>query len=140
MAILKEWRCVAHGIFENTSGRCKSGCPQAFVKQEIRTAPAYRRPNMGRIDSTLRMIAHDHGLTDLKNDPKANISVLQALQKTKDVDKPRWMSIPHAKPGFSQTGDKAPVFDGKAMGFLPSAATGVNPPPIRTKIVGSYKG
>lgn len=140
MAVLKEFRCAAHGPFESTSARCKAGCPPSFVKQEIRTAPAYRRKNMSFIDSTLRGIADDHGLTDLKNDPKANVSVLQALTKTKDVDKPRWMSIPHAKPGFSQTGDKAPVFDGAAQGFLPSAATGVRPPPPRTQIVGSYKG
>lgn len=133
-----ELRCLAHGAFESPQKRCQFGCPDAWVKQEIRTAPAYRRKNMGVIDSTLRMIADDHGVTDLKNDAKAGVSVLQALQKTKNVEAPRWMDVPHAKPGFSQSGEGAPIF--KPGGFERTSATGMKLPKPTTKVVGSYRG
>jgi hypothetical protein len=43
MAILKEWRCLGHGPFENFDGKCPKGCPSSLVQREIRTAPAYER-------------------------------------------------------------------------------------------------
>lgn len=144
MGTLKEWRCAAHGEFENTSGVCRPCGNKRFVKQEIRTAPAYRRPNMKFIDGTLREIAQDAGLTDLKNDPKAGVSVLEAMRK-KPQFMPEWVPLEHAAPGFSANKDIAvPKVSAESMGFVPTSANEVMAklphPSERTRIMGRWKG
>lgn len=152
MAALKEWRCAAHREFEATEPICPACKHDKFVTQEIRTAPAFRRKNMAFIDQTFREIADDAGLTDLKNDPKAGVSVLQAMAKTNDLTRPRWGSVPHAAPGFSQSKDATiPTVTAESMGFVPTPAAKINLPRqgadghfnnalARTKVYGSYKG
>jgi hypothetical protein len=152
MAVLKEFRCAAHTAFESTEPICPACKHDKFVTQEIRTAPAFRRGNMAFIDNTLRDIAQDAGLTDLKNDPKAGVSVLEAMKKTNDLTAPRWGSVPHAAPGFSQTKDASvPTVTAESMGFVPTPAAKIRLPPqghdghfnnalARTKVYGSYKG
>jgi len=119
--ILKEWRCAGHGAFENTTGQCPRGCSPLFVTREIRTAPAYERPNKKFVDSQLKLIAQDYGVTDLQNDAKGNLSALQIAQNKKNVEyKPEWIGIPHAPAGFSKSGDAAPVFEPSSLGMTPS--------------------
>lgn len=143
MAVTKQWRCAAHGEFEGPDGACPAGCPAAFVKQEIRTAPAFRRSapgggsRMAFIDGTLRQIADDFKLPDLKADPKANVSVIEAVRKSNNVEAPRWMDIPHASPGFSRSGEKAPPV--ALPGFEPSAATRLPSLPSNTVITGRHR-
>src|SRR5579862_7318012 len=111
MAVMKEYRCAAHGPFENYDAICPAGCPRAFVKQEIRTAPSFQRKATRFVDQQLRGIAEDAGLTNLKNDPKSGTSVMQELRKGA-VQKSKWLGVEHARPGFSRReGEKAPVFD-----------------------------
>lgn len=141
MPTLREFRCSGHGEFEAYAPICQFCGHGHFVKQEIRTAPAFRRKNMKFIDGTLRGIADDYGLTVLKNDPKAGVSVLQALTKTNDVNKPRWVGIEHAAPGFSRTPDaNVPKVSAESMGFQPTPAAKMTLPPMKTRIVGRYSG
>lgn len=126
MAVMKEWRCAVHGEFENSTGKCDACGNKMFVKQEIRTAPAYQGRSTKFIDGQLREIATDHGLTDLRNDPKAGVSVLQAIQNKKnltDMQKPRWGTIEHAAPGFSRDPTaKVPQITAESMGFVSTSA------------------
>ena len=152
MAALKEWRCAAHREFEATEPICPACKHDKFVTQEIRTAPAFRRKNMAFIDQTFREIADDAGLTDLKNDAKAGVSVLESMKKTNDFSTPRWGSLPHAAPGFSQSKDSTvPTVTAESMGFVPTPAANIKLPApdhgghfnnalARTKVYGSYKG
>lgn len=89
---LKEFSCKAHGNFESYSAQCPHGCPARFVKQEIRTAPAYRSAGTKFTDSTLRTLAADYGLTNLKND-KDSSSVMASLRKGEDINTPRWSKV-----------------------------------------------
>jgi hypothetical protein len=130
MPIVKEWNCRAHGEFENASGKCPSGCPKSFVVQEIRTAPAYRRPGKMRwVDQQMKGIARDAGLTDMRSDGKAGISVRAADLRRKQVaaeaesrksgmpnTMPHWVDVAHAKPGFSQRGEAAPTVTAQTFG------------------------
>ena len=124
MPIIKEWRCLAHGAFENATGKCKRGCPQDWITREIRTAPSYRRSGRMRfVDEQLKGIASDHGMTDLSNDPKSNESVLQRMLSKKRLQSqdvmPHWVEVPHAKPGFSQEGSAAvPTVNGAQFGTV----------------------
>jgi len=119
-----EMVCAAHGPYESTKKRCKHGCPDEWQKQEIRTAPAFRRSgNMRFIDQQLKGIAEDAGLTDLRNDPKANESVLQKAMRMKQLKAPdtmpHWGAVPHAKPGFSQNpGAEIPRVAGSNFGTV----------------------
>lgn len=141
MSVLREYRCAAHGPYEAYAPVCQFCGNGFFVKQEIRTAPAFRRKNMKFIDGTLRSIADDHGLTDLKNDPKGGVSVLQALTKTNDINKPRWIGVEHAQPGFSLQPDaKVPKVSAESMGFMTTPAANIKLPQPKTQIVGRYKG
>jgi hypothetical protein len=145
MAILKEWRCLGHGPFENFDGKCPKGCPSSLVQREIRTAPAYERGNKKFIDRQMDLLAADHGLTDIRSgDAQSGTSALQVMQSKKKTEhKPEWIDIPHAAAGFSKSGDAAPVFNPSSMGMVPSpkaAETIKSLPKPRPNIVGSYRG
>lgn len=144
MGTLREWRCEAHSEFENSTGICPDCGNKMFVRQEIRTAPAFKGRSTKFIDGQLREIADDHGLTDLRNDPKAGVSVLQSMMDGKNlssIEKPRWGTIEHAAPGFSKDPSaKVPQITAESMGFQPTPAAQMNFPLPRTKIVGRYSG
>jgi len=129
MAILKEFRCAAHNAFEATQAVCQVCKHGHFVKQEIRTAPAYRRKNMKVIDGIFRETAAAHGLTNLSNDVKSGESVLQRMMKTNDLSTPRWGEVPHAKAGFSNDANaKPPTVTAESMGFTPTSAANMKMP------------
>lgn len=153
MAIMKEWRCEAHGEFENTTGKCPGGCDKSLVAQEFRTAPRIRRSGaMKFVDDQLKGIAADHGLSDMRNDGKGGLSVMAmenrrrqlAAAKAMDANPqdPRkvggWVDVPHAKPGFSRSGDKSPVISGADFGTRHSSDLKLGEgslPPLKPMIV-----
>jgi len=142
MAVLKQWVCAVHGEYESTIMKCEDCGHAMFVKQEIRTAPAFHGRSTKFIDGQLREIADDAGLTDLRNDPKAGVSVLQAMQNKKnlsDIQKPRWGMIQHAAPGFSHDPNaKVPTITAESMGFQPTPAAQMSFPDPKqyTRITG----
>lgn len=89
---LREYFCKAHGEFEAYAPTCPAGCPASFVKQEIRTAPAIRSGSTKHTDTTIRNLAADYGLTDVKNDKEGG-SVMDALRKGDEDFKPKWNRV-----------------------------------------------
>lgn len=65
MAVMKEYICLGHGIFESTEPFCPSGCNT--VNRIFLTAPGIRSQRTGNIDRTLVEVAKDLGLTDMSN-------------------------------------------------------------------------
>ena len=65
MAVKKEYRCPAHGLFESTKPICPSGCTVA--ERAFITPPGFKSARTRNLDSTVRQIAQDHGLTDMNN-------------------------------------------------------------------------
>lgn len=122
MAVMKEWKCAAHGEFESVEGVCIYGCPKRFVVQEIRTAPNVQDSRTANTDQTLRALADEHGLTDMSN---RNGSVMnsQRTQGNNGPDfSPRWVDIPHAKPGWSRReGETSPVVTPDQVGGMTGA-------------------
>lgn len=132
MAIIKEYRCAAHGPFDSTTGKCPSGCRKSMVVREIRTAPAYRRPGkMAWTDTQMRAIAAENGLTDMRSDGKAGVSVradalrrkqLAAEREAKRtggrVLHPHWVDVPHSAPGFSRRKEQVKTVDGSMFGVV----------------------
>ena len=67
MAVLADYSCAAHGIFESMTGHCPSGCSDSFVNKVFLQAPGLTSARTKNIDGTLRGLAADFGLTDLNN-------------------------------------------------------------------------
>lgn len=67
MAVLKEYRCLAHGAFESSSETptCPAGC--TTVEREFRTPPGFRSERTASIDATVQTLAKRHGMTDINN-------------------------------------------------------------------------
>ena len=141
MAVLKEFRCKAHGAFEEfvkndeTPG-CPKGCSPRFVVREIRTAPAIRGVATGRMDNLQKELAHDFGLSDMKAGRDDGKSVMENLRSGTDFST-RWVDVP----GKSAAGKPSTVsaqnfgmMDGNAL------AGAALPKEIPTNIQGSYKG
>ena len=102
MAILKEYRCKAHGEFEAYAPECPYGCSARFVEREFRTAPAYHDGKTARTDRNLRGLAEQAGLTDMRNDPKSGESVMAATKRGNF--KPQWGAVPEGKVGAADFG------------------------------------
>jgi hypothetical protein len=65
MAVLKEYRCEKHGIFESRFPVCPKGCVE--VERIFTQAPGLVSKRTRNIDATLQGIAKDHKLSDLSN-------------------------------------------------------------------------
>jgi len=103
MATLKEFCCAAHGPFESYTPSCPHGCPERYVKREIRTAPGLKSQGTKRADWAINALAEDYGYTDINNSPSRGDSVAQfAMKNAKVKDRPEWQPVKHADPGFSR--------------------------------------
>lgn len=100
MAILKEYRCAAHGEFEAHTPECPHGCSPRFVKQEIRTPPAFKSNGTRRVDTELDNLAQSYGLSDIANGADGE-SVMQTLRKKPEFT-PSWGQVRHEPPGWSE--------------------------------------
>lgn len=65
MAVLRDFKCSEHGIYESWNG----DCPECGVKGErvYISAPAYHGSRTRNIDKTLKGLAKDFGMTNIKS-------------------------------------------------------------------------
>lgn len=89
MAVVKEWRCLAHGPFDGAEGVCPSGC--TTVVREFRSAPGGRSDKTRATDAALQRLATRFGYTDISN---RKGSVAQSQGKPKMEMKPEWVPMP----------------------------------------------
>jgi len=73
MAVIKEYFCKAHGHFEAIDAICPHGCSATSVERVFITAPGYPQ-KMGGIDRTLKSLASDFNMTDMKHNSNGSIS------------------------------------------------------------------
>ena len=89
MAVLKEWVCMAHGVFESYHAVCPHGC--TTVQRHFKTAFTLGNTAKG-IDRTLQNLANDFGMTDISNrNGTAAGFVPKNNQQQVDLN-PRWSS------------------------------------------------
>jgi hypothetical protein len=96
------------------------------------------------IDGQFKEIAKEAGLSDLKNDPKANLSVLEVARRKQELANqqmmPRWGPVSHAAPGFSREKNPTiPVVSSTTFGTKESSISKFYespPPPPRPHFVG----
>lgn len=143
--VIHDFECAAHGVFEKrVKGgelpKCPHGCSKSFVKKVFLKAPAHVSNGTKFQDSAVRTLAADFGMSDVRND-KDGGSVMDAMRKGQDLGRPKFMEVPHAQPGWSQRGEKAPNFNPQAAisaQFQGENAMTALPPPV-PKIERSYR-
>ena len=81
MAVIKEFICMAHGVFESETPQCPHGCRGTGVERAFITPQTIPRnlhmKKMGSasgIDKTLRSLADDYNMTDMKHNGNNAIS------------------------------------------------------------------
>lgn len=92
MAIIKEYRCLAHGPFDSADGVCPSGC--TTVVREFRTAPGGRSARTKGIDKTLEGMAARFGLTDMSNSGGESVGANRVAARGMNSMAPVWGNIP----------------------------------------------
>lgn len=108
MAVIKEWRCLAHGAFESKEGVCPHGC--TTVLREFRTAPGGRSEKTKKSDAAIEHLAKRYGLSDISN---KNGSV-GSSRPNPDQMQPTWGELP--KGNVFQPGKGEIAVDGAAGG------------------------
>jgi hypothetical protein len=109
MAVLKEFRCLAHGPFDGTEAVCPHGCET--VLREFRTAPGTRSHKTKFSDKALERLANRFGLTDMSN---RNGSVGNSRTHQENPFAPVWGKMPKGN-SFAPGRGEVPV-DGAAGG------------------------
>lgn len=66
MKPLHDWSCLAHGDFENSSGQCPHGCSNRMVQKIFLKPPAYHNGFYSGADKTLRTLADDYKMGDVR--------------------------------------------------------------------------
>jgi hypothetical protein len=66
MAIMRTWKCAAHGEFMAYVGKCPSGCGAGMVTQ-MYGASVHTSGKTKFIDKTLKDMSKEYGMTDFNN-------------------------------------------------------------------------
>ena len=119
MAVLSDWSCAAHGVFESMTGRCPHGCSNSFVNKVFLQAPGLKSARTTNIDKTLQNLAGDFGLTDLNNQGG-----------TSAVVRPNSRAVAAREQLMGKLGDTS-----HAWGQIPTGSAGVNQAIASQKLV-----
>ena len=66
MAIKRDYKCEAHGFFEAWEAQCPHGCLDGIMIVHLQ-APNYMSDRTKNTDSTVKGLASDFGMTNLKS-------------------------------------------------------------------------
>lgn len=119
MAVLHDFRCMAHGVFESMTGECPHGCSQSFVEKVFLKAPGIHSDRTKNIDSTLAGLASDFGLTNMNNNNGNQAAVI-----------PDWKAMKEREQLLGKLGDTS-----QAWGQIPKSDTGVSQAIQATKVL-----
>jgi hypothetical protein len=68
MAVLKEFKCLAHGFFDGWEPKCPHGCTGDELIMRVFLTPVGTQSDATRHnDSTLKSLAGEYGMTDIKS-------------------------------------------------------------------------
>ena len=79
MAVIKEYKCLAHGDFDSVNGVCPHGC--TTVVRAFRTAPGGRSEKTKKTDATLSRLAEKFGLKIIISGAKKDIGLAEEIKK-----------------------------------------------------------
>jgi hypothetical protein len=119
MAVLRDYQCLAHGNFEGFEAKCPYGCSDSFIKMIFLKPPGYHSDRTKGIDSTLKGLASDFGLTDMNNQNGTSANV-----------RPDWKAVKEREQLLGKLGDTS-----QAWGTISKDGNGVAQAIKETKII-----
>jgi len=104
MAVLHDFECAAHGIFESYDGLCPYGCKRNLSRLIFTKAPGTRSARTAFQDRETRAMAESFGLTNFHSSHDGE-SVMDSTRRrqVQSTDRAFWGEVPHARPGWSWT-------------------------------------
>jgi len=120
MAVLKDYKCLAHGYFEAWEPLCPKGCDGEAIMVAFLQPVGLRSDTTKHSDTTMRGLAQDFGMSDIK-------SVREG-----EAQPPRFGQQPQQNPYAVQWGnpsqisgyDIRPIADESVNGLQLAQATG----------------
>ncbi len=94
MAVIKEYRCFAHGPFESREAKCPKGC--TAVIQEFRTAPGFKSDKTKSSDKAIQRMATKLGYSDMSN-RNGSVAGSRKMGKQEQDMRPQWLDVPKNK-------------------------------------------
>lgn len=67
MAVLDDYKCLAHGYFEAWEPKCPKGCDGEAVVKVFLQAVGTRSDSTRHADTTLQGLAKEYGMSDIKS-------------------------------------------------------------------------
>ena len=67
MAVLHDYKCLAHGYFEAWEARCPKGCDGEAVVKVFLQPVGLKSDSTKHADSTLQGLANEYGMSDIKS-------------------------------------------------------------------------
>ena len=67
MAVLHDYKCLAHGYFEAWEARCPKGCDGEAIVKVFLQAVGTKSDSTRHADSTLKGLANEYGMSDIKS-------------------------------------------------------------------------
>ncbi len=111
MAVLHDYNCMAHGVFESMTGNCPHGCGKSMVEITYIQPAGLTSFRTKNIDKTLGNLASDFKLTDMNNqngtsavvrpNSKAVAAQNQLMGKLGDT-RNAWGQVPQGTSGINQ--------------------------------------
>jgi hypothetical protein len=120
MAVLHDYKCLAHGYFEAWEPRCPKGCDGEAVVQVFLQAVGLRSDSTKHADSTLKGLASEYGMSDIQSVREGEAQPARfGQQKQQNPYAVQWAS-PSAISGYNT----APIRDESTNGLQLARETG----------------
>jgi len=132
MAVLHDWKCLAHGYFEAWEAKCPHGCSGEVVQKVFLQPVGLKSDSTKRNDQNLNSLANDYGMTDIHT-PRDGESQMDA-SKRQIMQNP--YAVQWAAPQSISNYNTAPIADESVNGLQLGRETGkLNPlrPSVVTK-------
>lgn len=133
MAVLRDYKCKEHGYFEAWEPLCPKGCTEN-IKKVILQAPRLMSDKTKKNDKTLKNLADDFGMTNIKS-TKPGENQAGYFTRNNKRKSPPVESTTLAPPREPRPGD-AVLWGGGGRFNMQSALAGQVTRPVRDEAVG----
>jgi hypothetical protein len=140
MAVVHDYKCPKHGFFEAREAVCPQGCKEG-VKIVYLKAPSLMSPKTRRTDKTVKNLAKDFDMTNIKSTKEGESQTGYYTRKNKTKAEPA-AAPREPRPGDAAIWgggprglDMASILSGRAIRSVAGESVGINP-----KDVGNLTG
>jgi hypothetical protein len=123
MAVLKDYKCLAHGYFEAWEPRCPKGCDGEAIMVAFLQPVGLRSDTTKHSDSTMRGLAQDFGMSDIKSVREGEAQPARFQQPPQNPYAVQW-GDPKQISGYNTS----PIADESVNGLQLAQATGTIKP------------